>query len=112
MRDHLYFVYMLASKPYGTLYTGVSSDIIKRVCEHRHGAMPGFTKKYEVKTLVWYETHAEIHEAIAREKRIKRWRRDWKISMIEENNPRWADLYPALSGMGPGSDLRSVRDDR
>jgi putative endonuclease len=100
MRDHLYFVYMLASKPYGTLYTGVSNDIIKRVREHKEGILPGFTKKYDVKTLVWYETHADIHEAIAREKKIKRWRRDWKISMIEENNPRWADLYPALAGDG------------
>ena len=100
MRDHLYFVYMLASKPYGTLYTGVTNDIIKRVSEHRQGTLPGFTRKYDVKTLVWYETHADVHEAIAREKKIKRWRRDWKISMIEEDNPRWIDLYPALAGNG------------
>ena len=78
MRDHLYFVYMLASKPYGTLYTGVSNDIVRRVYEHRQGALPGFIKEYDVRTLVWYETHADIRDAIAREKKIKRWRRDWQ----------------------------------
>src|ERR1700748_1151660 len=112
MRDHRYFVYMLASKPYGTLYTGVSNDIIRRVDEHKKSIVRGFTRKYDVKILVWYEMHGVVQEAIAREKKIKRWRRDWKISMIEDGNQGWLDLYPALAGMGPGSPLRGVRDDR
>jgi putative endonuclease len=92
MRDHLYFVYMLASGHYGTLYIGVTNDLEQRVYQHREGLIPGFTKKYGVNKLVWFERHGDIREAIAREKRLKRWRRDWKISLIEESNPRWADL--------------------
>jgi putative endonuclease len=100
MRDHVYFVYILASQPQGTLYVGVTNDIVRRVAEHRAGIVPGFTKKYEVKMLVWYEQHGDISEAILREKRLKRWRRDWKRSLIERDNPHWADLYPALLGRG------------
>ena len=96
MRERTYFVYMLASKPYGTLYIGVTNDLIRRVWEHRQSIIEGFTKKYGVKMLVWSEPHGDIHGAIAREKRLKRWRRDWKISLIEADNPRWADLYPGL----------------
>jgi putative endonuclease len=103
MRNFQYYVYILASKPQGTLYVGVTNDLIQRVMEHRSGLVPGFTKKYGVTRLVWYERHGDIREAIAKEKRLKRWCRDWKRTLIETDNPYWADLYPALSGMGPGS---------
>ena len=86
----------MASAPYGTLYTGVTNNLIKRAQEHREGLVPGFTKKYGVKMLVWYEWHEDINVAIAREKQIKRWRRDWKIASIERDNLRWVDLYPSL----------------
>ena len=100
MRDHEYFVYMLASKPQGTLYVGVTNDLMRRVYEHREGLLPGFTKKYGVKMLVWYSAYGDINDAIACEKRIKRWRRDWKKNLIEQDNPHWVDLYPALSNAG------------
>jgi putative endonuclease len=107
MREHSYWVYMTASAPYGTLYTGVTNNLIKRAWEHREGVLPGFTKKYGVKMLVWYEHHEDIQTAIEREKRIKRWRRDWKIALIERDNPRWVDLYPSLvrdgSRIGPSA---------
>lgn len=96
----VYFVYMQASKPYGTLYVGVTNDLIARTYEHRTGAVPGFTKKYGVRHLVWFEQHADINAAIEREKRIKRWRRDWKIALIEEKNPHWEDYYPRLIKAG------------
>ena len=96
MREHIYFVYMLASAPQGTLYVGVTNDLLRRVCEHREGIVSGFTKKYGVKKLVWYEVHGDIREAIVREKQLKRWRRDWKRSLIESENPHWLDLYPGL----------------
>ena len=73
MRDHCYFVYMLASKPQGTLYVGVTNDLMRRIYEHREGLIPGFTKKYGVKALVWFESYGDIREAISQEKRIKRW---------------------------------------
>jgi putative endonuclease len=107
MRDHRYFVYMLASKPQGTLYTGVTNDLMRRVYEHREGLVPGFTKKYAVKTLVWYEEFGDIHDAIAQEKRIKRWQRDWKKNLIERDNPHWTDLYPAVLNPGSRASLRS-----
>jgi putative endonuclease len=100
MRDHRYFVYMPASKPQGTLCTGVTNDLMRRVYEHREGLVPGFTSKYSVKMLVWYEEFGDIHDAIARDKRIKRWRRDWRKNLIERDNPYWVDLYPALSNAG------------
>jgi putative endonuclease len=100
MRDHHYFVYMLASKLQGTLYVGVTNDLRRRVTEHRDGMVPGFTKKYGVTKLVWFERHGDIRGAIAREKTLKRWRRDWKCNLIEEDNPRWADLYPSLFNDG------------
>ncbi len=100
MRDHTYFVYMLASGHYGTLYIGVTNDLFRRVAEHREALVPGFTRRYGVKFLVWYEEHAEIQEAIAREKVLKRWKRDWKITLLEADNPYWSDLYPALVGHG------------
>jgi putative endonuclease len=100
VRDHRYFVYMLASKPQGTLYIGVTNDLLRRVYEHREGLVPGFTRKYGVKMLVWYEEFGDIHDAIAQEKRMKRWQRDWKKNLIERDNPHWVDLYPALSDAG------------
>jgi putative endonuclease len=90
-------VYILASKPYGTLYTGVTSDLARRIWEHREGLVRGFTLRYGVKTLVYYEYFGLIGEAIQREKRIKEWRRVWKIELIESMNPEWRDLYEDLN---------------
>ena len=87
------YVYMLASRPYGTLYIGVTSDLIKRVWQHREAAVAGFTKQYEIKNLVWYEIHTDIIYAITREKQLKRWNRDWKINLIQSTNPSWRDLF-------------------
>jgi len=91
-------VYMLASRRHGTLYIGVTSDLISRVAAHRDGAFEGFTKRYGVTRLVWFETHDSIVEAIRREKQLKKYRRDWKIKLIERDNPNWDDLFPALLG--------------
>ena len=88
-----YWVYILASKPRGTLYVGVTNDLVRRVTEHRESAVPGFTKQYDVKTLVYFEEHADIADAIQREKRIKRWARAWKIELIRSKNPDWRDLF-------------------
>ena len=90
----MYFVYLLASKPYGTLYVGVTSDLAKRMAEHKGKLVPGFTAKYGVTQLVWFECHEENASALQREKRIKEWKRDWKINLIETNNPHWLDLTP------------------
>ena len=91
------YVYILASQRNGTLYVGVTADLSRRVYEHRTGIIPGFTKTYGVTRLVWYELHGDITEAIAQEKRIKRWRRAWKVALIERNNPQWFDLYETLN---------------
>jgi len=93
-----YYVYILASKKNGTLYVGVTSDLIKRVYEHKEGFVEGFTKKYKVHYLVYYEDTNEINAALAREKQMKKWDRKWKIELIEKNNPEWRDLYPGLVG--------------
>jgi putative endonuclease len=85
-------VYILASGEYGTLYTGVTSDLLRRVWEHRESVSDGFTKKYDVKRLVWFELHTDIMAAISREKQIKKWRRAWKIALIQKANPGWCDL--------------------
>ena len=87
------YVYMLASGRHGTLYVGVTSDLIRRVWEHKEGGVPGFSKRYGVKLLVWFERHDGIEGAIGREKAIKKWRRAWKIEVIEAMNPEWRDLY-------------------
>ena len=89
-------VYILASTRNGTLYTGVTSDLVKRVWEHKNDLAEGFTKRYSVHTLVWFEAHAEMEPAIAREKIIKGWKRRWKLELIESTNPVWRDLYPEL----------------
>jgi len=91
--EKLSYVYILASGTYGTLYIGVTSNLIRRVWEHREGLVDGFTKEYGVKNLVWYEQHADIYAAITREKQIKEWRRDWKVNLIQKANPSWRDLF-------------------
>ncbi len=89
-------VYMLASGFHGTLYTGVTSDLPGRIWQHREEVTPGFTARYGVKRLVWFEVHNSMEAAIAREKSVKRWRREWKIELIERDNPRWRDLAEDL----------------
>lgn len=89
-------VYLLASKPNGTLYAGVTSDLIKRVWEHKNNVIKGFTQKYDVHALVWYELHETMESAIQREKTIKNWKRAWKINEIEKINPDWRDLFSEL----------------
>jgi putative endonuclease len=91
-------VYLLASQRNGTLYIGVTSNLIQRIWQHREGLAEGFTKKYRVKTLVWYEQHVTMESAIAREKALKKWNRAWKLKLIEETNPQWRDLWPEING--------------
>ena len=89
-------VYILASKRNGTLYVGVTSDLLKRIHEHRVGTVPGFTREYGVQRLMWYEPHESMESAIQREKRIKKWNRQWKIRLLEDQNPHWHDLAIGL----------------
>ena len=89
-------VYLLASKRNGTLYAGVTSNLVKRVWEHKQHTVDGFTRKYGVTHLVWFEVHETMDSAIRREKAIKNWRRSWKINVIETTNPQWRDLYEDL----------------
>jgi putative endonuclease len=96
MKHKYYYVYILASKKYGSLYIGVTSDLIKRVAEHKNDLVEGFTKRHHVHNLVYYEMSEDINSAIAREKQLKRWRRKWKIELIERQNPEWKDLYSDL----------------
>jgi putative endonuclease len=95
--DKSSYVYMLASGLNGTLYVGVTSDLVKRVWQHRESLAEGFTKRYGVKDLVWYELHLDIMEAIRREKQIKKWNRAWKVELIQEMNPGWRDLYADIT---------------
>jgi putative endonuclease len=88
--------YILASKRNGTLYTGVTSDLVKRVWEHKNNVVDGFTKRYSVHQLVWYELHENMESAIKREKQLKEWKRQWKLRLIEDTNPNWQDLYPMI----------------
>ena len=92
-----FFVYMLASKRNGTLYVGVTDDIVKRVWQHRSEIVPGFTKRYGVKTLVWHETHESRESAFVRERQIKKWDRNWKLDLIERTNADWRDLWDEIS---------------
>ena len=94
------YVYLLASKPYGTLYIGVTNDLIRRVYEHREKFVEGFTKRHDVTRLVYFEIFEDIEQAIHREKRLKKWPRAWKISLIEKDNPDWIDLYPEIAAGG------------
>jgi putative endonuclease len=89
-------VYILSSKRNGTLYVGVTSDLVKRIWEHKNNLVEGFTKRYGVHLLVWYELHGSMDTAIQREKRLKDWKRNWKVQLIESTNPKWEDLYPMI----------------
>jgi len=89
-------VYILANKPNGTLYTGVTSDLRKRAWEHRNSQALGFTERYGIRALVYYELHKSMMSAIRREKQIKKWNRSWKLRLIEEQNPEWRDLWEEL----------------
>ncbi|KAB2865797.1 MAG: GIY-YIG nuclease family protein [Bauldia sp.] len=98
MRHHQYFVYMLASRIGGTLYVGVTNDLVHRVQEHKAGLVEGFTKKHGVDRLVYFEEYGDIRDAIGREKQLKRWNRAWKVRQIEARNPNWDDLFPSIVG--------------
>lgn len=93
-----YYVYMLASRKQGTLYIGVTNELVRRVYEHKEGLVESFTKRYRVDRLVYFETHDSIEAAIVREKKLKHWKRGWKMDLIERDNPDWRDLYPDLIG--------------
>ena len=92
-----YWTYILCNKPHGKLYVGITNNIIRRGHEHREGVVEGFTKRYAIKRLVYFEEHATALEAIAREKTLKRWPRAWKIALIERTNPKWHDLYDGIA---------------
>lgn len=92
-----HYVYILASKKHGTLYLGVTNDLVRRVYEHKSKSVEGFSKRYDVDRLVWFEVYDDAVTAIAREKELKKWRRDWKIRLIEESNPNWDDLYLGIA---------------
>ncbi len=91
-----FYVYILASKRNGTLYTGVTSNLVQRIWQHKEGFVEGFTLTYRVKRLVYFEAHDSAESAITREKQIKKWRRAWKVELIEKNNPGWKDLYEVI----------------
>jgi putative endonuclease len=93
------FVYIVTNKPRGVLYIGVTTDLIRRISEHRQSLIPGFSSKYNCTRLVWYEVHEDVRVAIQREKSLKRWYRDWKIGLIERENPAWRDLFFEMSGL-------------
>jgi putative endonuclease len=93
----VYYVYLLASHKHGTLYAGVTSNLLGRVYQHKTGVVRGFTRRYHVHLLVWFECYDDPLTAIAREKEIKKWRREWKINLIESTNPEWLDLYETLA---------------
>jgi putative endonuclease len=95
--SQVYYVYILANRIGGTLYVGVTSNLIRRVYEHREKLVRGFTGKYNVVRLVYFEEYGEIGAAIQREKQMKKWRRAWKVRLIEERNPNWDDLYPTIA---------------
>jgi putative endonuclease len=92
-----FYVYILASQRNGTIYTGVTSNLLQRIWQHKEKFVVGFTKEHDVDKLVWYEQHDTAESAITREKRIKKWNRDWKLKLIEEKNPYWNDLYLTLT---------------
>ncbi|HEY1260083.1 MAG TPA: GIY-YIG nuclease family protein [Stellaceae bacterium] len=93
----MFYVYLLSSRPLGTLYVGMTADLAKRIWEHKTKAVPGFTARYSVDRLVCYEPHASPQTAFARERQIKRWKRAWKIQLIEADNPNWIDLYSSIA---------------
>jgi putative endonuclease len=91
-----FYVYLLASRRHGTLYLGVTNDLVRRVHEHKTRGVPGFSARYGVDRLVWFETYDDPKDAIARQKELKKWRRDWKVRLVEEQNPEWRDLYGTI----------------
>ena len=93
-----YYVYIVTNKKHGTLYTGMTSNLIQRVYQHKMKMVDGFTKKYNLDKLVWYESTTDVMSAIRREKQIKKWKREWKIKLIEDFNPEWKDLYDDICG--------------
>jgi len=105
------YVYILASAPNGTLYVGSTRDLARRVYEHREGLLPGFTRKHGVTRLVWFETHESVAAAHARETALKRWRRAWKLALIEATNPQWRDLYDDVAGIGVAPQMPQVSPD-
>ena len=98
MGTRTYYVYILASRIGGTLYIGVTNDLVRRVAEHKLKLTEGFTKKYDIFKLVYFEQFDDVENAIKREKRLKKWNRAWKIRLVEELNPNWDDLYPSIAG--------------
>jgi len=103
-----YFVYILASRRNGTLYTGITNNLLQRVYQYKERLVPGFTRKYNVHMLVYYEKYSDIYSAIKREKRLKKWNRKWKINLIESVNPDRKDLYNGLHTVGVGSTGKSL----
>lgn len=95
--DKTFYVYMLASARYGTVYLGVTSNLVKRIWEHREGVIDGFTNRHGVEHLVWFEVHTDAISAITREKQLKKWNREWKIKLIQQENPYWRDLYEDIA---------------
>jgi putative endonuclease len=95
--ERQFYVYLLTDRPYGTLYAGVTNDLVRRVWEHRNDLVAGFTHEHRLHQLVWYEQHATALEAIRREKLIKKWHRDWKVNLIQRMNPGWRDLFEAIT---------------
>ena len=95
-REQQYYVYILASKRNGTLYIGISSNLKDRIYKHKQGIYDGFTKKYKVNKLVYYEVYTDVRDSIAREKQLKNWKREWKIQLIKKDNPAWRDLFDDL----------------
>ena len=107
-REHLYYVYLLASRPQGTLYVGMTNDLPRRLLEHRRGEGSAPTRRYDVKMLVWYEQHGDVRVALVRERAVKKWNRAWKVRLLEESNPRWADLAAEI-GVEPWEGLERQR---
>jgi putative endonuclease len=95
--DRQYYVYILTNRPYGTLYVGMTNDLLKRAWEHKSDVVPGFSREHGLHRLVWFEPHATALEAIRREKLIKKWHRDWKVNLVQDANPEWEDLYESLA---------------
>jgi len=96
VNSNYYYIYILTSKPYGTLYIGVTNDLVRRVWEHKNDFVEGFTRKYGIHTLIYYEQCENIESAITREKQLKKWKRRWKLDLIEKMNPGWKDLYTEI----------------
>ena len=110
-RRPLIATYIMASRPFGVVYVGMTSNLYQRAAQHREGRVEGFTDRYGCGLLVWYETFERVTSAIRREKALKRWNRAWKMQLIEARNPGWVDLYPSLFGLAPDPRIKSEDDD-